>query len=391
MGMAPSPIRLVLLLASGLGLAFAGASGVAARAQAPPAAPRVSFNRDIRPILSNNCFACHGPDEQQRETKFHFDTKEGAFAEDGIIEPGNAAKSVLVKRITNPDPDERMPPPDSGHALTDHQIALLRQWIDEGAEWDTHWAFTAPERPAPPVPAGFNWVRTPIDQFVLARLESEGLTPSPEADRETLLRRVTYDLTGLPPTPTEVDAFLADRAPDAYERRVDALLQSPRYGERMAVPWLDAARYADTHGFHIDSLRGMWPWRDWVINAFNRNLPFDQFAVEQLAGDLLPDATREQKIASGFNRNHMINFEGGAIAEEYQVEYVVDRVEATSTAFMGMTMGCARCHSHKFDPISHKEFYQFFAFFNNVPEVGLDGRTGNHIVVELWYAVPKPR
>jgi hypothetical protein len=310
MGMAPSPIRLVLLLASGLGLAFAGASGVAARAQAPPAAPRVSFNRDIRPILSNNCFACHGPYEQQRETKFHFDTKEGAFAEDGIIEPGNAAKSVLVKRITNPDPDERMPPPDSGHALTDHQIALLRQWIDEGAEWDTHWAFTAPERPAPPVPAGFNWVRTPIDQFVLARLESEGLTPSPEADRETLLRRVTYDLTGLPPTPTEVDAFLADRAPDAYERRVDALLQSPRYGERMAVPWLDAARYADTHGFHIDSLRGMWPWRDWVINAFNRNLPFDQFAVEQLAGDLLPDATREQKIASGFNRNHMINFEG---------------------------------------------------------------------------------
>ncbi len=378
MGRAPSPSRLVLLAAAGLGLALAGASGVVARAQAP-AEPRISFNRDIRPILSNNCFACHGPDEAQRETKFHFDTKEGAFAEDGIIEPGNAAKSVLVKRITNPDPDERMPPPDSGHALTEQQIALLRQWIDEGAVWDTHWAYTAPDRPEPPVPAGFNWVRNPIDQFVLARLESAGLTPSPEADRETLLRRVTYDLTGLPPTPAEIDAFLADAAPDAYERRVDALLQSPRYGERMAVPWLDAARYADTHGFHIDSLRGMWPWRDWVIDAFNRNLPFDQFAVEQLAGDLLPDATREQKIASGFNRNHMINFEGGAIAEEYQVEYVVDRVEATSTAFMGMTMGCARCHTHKFDPISHKEFYQFFAFFNNVPEVGLDGRSGNAV------------
>ncbi len=212
---------------------------------------------------------------------------------------------------------------------------------------------------------------------MLARLEREGLTPSEEADRITLLRRVTYDLTGLPPTPAEVDAFLADRSPDAYEKRVDALLQSPRYGERMAMPWLDAARYADTHGYHIDSLRGMWPWRDWVIDAFNRNLSFDQFVIEQLAGDLLPNATREQKVASGFNRNHMINFEGGAIAEEYQVEYVIDRVEATSSAFMGLTMGCARCHSHKFDPISHKEFYQFYAFFNNVPERGLDGRTGN--------------
>ncbi len=207
--------------------------------------------------------------------------------------------------------------------------------------------------------------------------------PSPEADKTTLLRRVTYDLTGLPPTSAEIDAFLADRSPDAYERRVDALLQSPRYGERMAVPWLDAARYADTHGYHIDSLRGMWPWRDWVIDAFNRNLPFDQFAIEQLAGDLLPNATREQKIASGFNRNHMINFEGGAIAEEYQVEYVIDRVEATSSAFMGLTMGCARCHSHKFDPITHKEFYQFYAFFNNVPERGLDGRTGNAAPVLL--------
>ena len=229
----------------------------------------------------------------------------------------------------------------------------------------------------PPAVSHAGWARNPIDQFILARLEREGLTPSPEADKTTLLRRVTYDLTGLPPTPAEVDAFLADRSPDAYEKRVDALLQSPHYGERMAMPWLDAARYADTHGYHIDSLRGMWPWRDWVIDAFNRNLPFDQFAIEQLAGDLLPNATREQKIASGFNRNHMINFEGGAIAEEYQVEYVVDRVEATSSAFMGLTMGCARCHSHKYDPITHKEFYQFFAFFNTVPEVGLDGRTGN--------------
>ena len=368
----------IAAVAATFSITLAAAAGGPA-AQDKPAAPAISFNRDVRPILSNNCFACHGPDEKQRETKFHFDTKEGAFAEEGIIVPGNASKSVLFKKITEPDPDERMPPPDSGHALTDTQIDLLRRWIDEGAKWDMHWAYTPPARPEPPVPAGFDWVRNPIDQFVLARLEREGLKPSPEADKVTLLRRVTYDLTGLPPTPADIDAFLADKSPHAYENRVEALLRSPRYGERMAMPWLDAARYGDTHGYHIDSLRGMWPWRDWVIGAFNRNLPFDQFTVEQLAGDLLPNATREQKVASGFNRNHMINFEGGAIAEEYQVEYVVDRVEATSSAFMGLTMGCARCHTHKYDPITHKEFYQFFAFFNNVPEVGLDGRTGNAV------------
>jgi uncharacterized protein DUF1553/uncharacterized protein DUF1549/concanavalin A-like lectin/glucanase superfamily protein len=270
-----------------------------------------------------------------------------------------------------------MPPPDSGHSLTDKQIDLLRRWIDEGAKWDAHWAYVAPVRPDVAAVKKKDWVRNPIDSFILARLEREGLKPSDEADKVTLLRRLTYDLTGLPPTPDEIDAFLEDESPDAYERRVDALLRSPRYGERMAMPWLDAARYADTHGYHIDSLRGMWPWRDWVIDAFNANMPFDRFAIEQLAGDLVPDATRAQKVASGFNRNHMINFEGGAIAEEYQVEYVVDRVEATSSAFMGLTMGCARCHTHKYDPITHKEFYQFFAFFNTVPEVGLDGRIGN--------------
>ncbi len=270
-----------------------------------------------------------------------------------------------------------MPPPDSGHALTDSQIALLRRWIDEGAKWSSHWAWAPPKRAEPPAVTHTAWPRTPIDRFILARLEREGLQPSPEADKTTLLRRLTYDLTGLPPTPAEVDAFLNDHSPDAYEKRVDALLASPRYGERMAMPWLDAARYADTHGYHIDSVRGMWPWRDWVINAFTRNLPFDQFVVDQLAGDLVPNATRDQKVASGFNRNHMINFEGGAIADEYQVEYVIDRVEATSSAFMGLTMGCARCHTHKFDPITHKEFYQFYAFFNNVPERGLDGRNGN--------------
>ncbi len=359
---------------------LAGVSGAARDQQTPPAAsPPVSFNKDILPILSNNCFACHGPDEKTRETRFHFDTREGAFAKKGVIVPGDAAGSFLVERITNPDPDERMPPLETGHTLTPRQIDLLRRWIDEGATWDTHWAFVAPARPELPAPRGGPdaWARHPIDRFIIARMQREGLKPSPEADRTTLLRRLTYDLTGLPPTPEAIDTFLADTAPDAYERRVDLLLQSPRYGERMAMPWLDAARYADTHGYHIDNLRGMWPWRDWVISAFNRNMPYDQFTVEQLAGDLLPNATREQKVASGFNRNHMINFEGGAIAEEYQVEYVIDRVEATSSAFMGLTMGCARCHSHKFDPITHKEFYQFFAFFNNVPEFGLDGRTGN--------------
>jgi hypothetical protein len=341
------------------------------------ASPAPSFTREVLPILSNNCFACHGPDEQQRKTRFHFDTREGAFAKRGVIEPGKAAESLLIEMVTHPDPKQRMPPPESGHTLTDAQISVLRRWIDAGAPWDTHWAYVPAKRPDPPVTKRTGWTRNPIDQFILARLEREGLQPSPEADKETLLRRVTYDLTGLPPTPAEVDTFLADKAPDAYERRVDALLQSPHYGERLAMGWLDAARYADTHGYHIDTPREMWPWRDWVIGAFNRNLPFNQFVIEQIAGDLIPNATRDQKVASGFNRNHMINFEGGAIAEEYQVEYVVDRVEATSSAFMGLTMGCARCHSHKYDPITHKEFYRFFAFFNSVPERGLDGRLGN--------------
>ena len=371
-------VRWLTVAAACLLLTLTLSARTSERAQSTAAAaPPLSFNRDIRPILSNNCFACHGPDEKQRETKFHFDTREGMFLEEGVIVPGSAAKSLLVKKINEPNAEDRMPPPDSGHALTDKQIAQLTRWIDEGARWDSHWSFTAPVRPEPPAAKQAGWARNPIDQFIGARLEREGLRPSPEADKVTLLRRVTYDLTGLPPTPAEIDAFVADRSPDAYEKRVDALLASPHYGERMAMPWLDAARYADTHGYHIDSLRGMWHWRDWVINAFSRNQPFDQFVIEQLAGDLLPDATVEQKIASGFNRNHMINFEGGAIAEEYQVEYVVDRVEATSSTFMGLTMGCARCHTHKFDPISHKEFYQFFAFFNSVPEQGLDGRTGN--------------
>ncbi len=337
----------------------------------------VDFNRDIRPILSDNCFSCHGPDDKQRKASLRFDTKEGAFARPGVIVPNDSAGSRLIQRITSKDPDTRMPPPYSGHSLTEKQIDLLRRWVDAGAKWETHWAYLAPERRELPKLNNTAWVRNPIDHFILARLEREGLKPQPEADRATLLRRVSYDLTGLPPTPEELDAFLFDRSPDAYDKQVDRLLGSPHYGERMAMQWMDLARYADTHGYHIDSHREMWPWRDWVIKAFNNNMPFDRFTVEQLAGDLLPNATTDQKIASGFNRNHMVNFEGGAIPEEYQVEYVIDRVEATATTWMGMTMGCARCHSHKYDPITHKEFYQFFAFFNGVPEEGLDGREGN--------------
>jgi hypothetical protein len=337
----------------------------------------VDFNREIRPILSDNCFTCHGPDDKQRMARLRFDTREGAFEKAGVIIPGDAAKSKLIQRIATKDPEMLMPPTYSGHKLTDKQIDLLRRWVDEGAKWETHWAYRALQHAEPPNVKTPSWVRNPIDNFILARLEREGLKPSPEADKVTLLRRLYFDLIGLPPTLAEIDSFLADQSPDAYEKRVDKLLQSPRYGERMAMPWLDQARYADTHGYHIDSHRDMWVWRDWLIKAFNQNKPFDQFTIEQLAGDLLPNATLEQKIASGFNRNHMINFEGGAIPEEYLVEYVVDRVETTANNWMGMTLGCARCHSHKYDPITHKEFYQFFAFFNSVKEKGLDGNTGN--------------
>jgi hypothetical protein len=337
------------------------------------AAPKVDFDREVRPIFSDKCFACHGPDEKQRQANLRFDNKESAYR---VITPSDSSKSRLIGRISGA-PASRMPPPSSGLSLTGEQIDVLRRWIDQGADWESHWSFTPPKRPDPPSVKRKSWVRNPIDRFILAKLERENLAPSPEADKDTLLRRVSYDLTGLPPTPAELDSFEADKSAAAYEKRVDALLNSPRYGERMAMQWLDLARYADTHGYHIDSHRDMWRWRDWVIHAFNSNMPFDRFTVEQLAGDLLPNATREQKIATGFNRNHMINFEGGAIPEEYQTEYVVDRVEATSTVWMGLTMGCARCHDHKYDPIKQKEFYQFFAFFNSIPEKGLDGRTGN--------------
>lgn len=325
------------------------------------------FIRDIRPLLSDRCFACHGPDEHNRKANLRLDTQEGAAA---VLKSGK-----FMARVGHEKKALRMPPPGAKD-LNDAQIALLRRWIDSGSEWKTHWSFTTPvKNTLPSVQA--SWGKNEIDRFVLTQLEKEGLKPSPVADRATLLRRVTLDLTGLPPTIQELDSFLNDRSPNAYEKVVDRLLASPRYGERMAMPWLDLSRYADTHGFHIDSNRDMWPWRDWVVSAFNRNMPYNQFAVWQLAGDLLKNPSTEQLLATGFNRNHMINFEGGAIPEEYHVEYVVDRVETTANAFMGMTMGCARCHDHKYDPIRQKEFYEFFAFFNTVNEKGLDGSIGN--------------
>jgi mono/diheme cytochrome c family protein len=347
--------------------------------RATTAAP-VDFDREIRPILSDNCFACHGPDEKQRMAKLRLDTKDGVFADRGgyqVLTPGKAADSKLYQRISASDKAQRMPPPYADRTLNDKQIELIRRWIDEGAKWETHWAYVPPKRPDLPEVKAKAWPRNPIDNFILARLESEGLKPSPEADRATLIRRVTFDLTGLPPTPAEVDAFLRDKSHDAYAKVVDRLLASPRYGERMTMHWMDLARYADTHGYHIDSHREMWHWRDWTIDAFNRNMPFDEFTIEQLAGDLLPHPTLAQRIATGFNRNHMINFEGGAIPEEYQNEYVVDRVETTSVVWLGMTMGCSRCHDHKYDPIKQKDFYRFYAFFNSISEKGLDGRKGN--------------
>ena len=340
----------------------------------------IEFNRDIRPIFSDTCFTCHGPDEANRKTKLRFDTEAGAFADlEGhrAIVPGSLEKSEMFRRITAQDEAVRMPPVYSGRKLTQRQIDLVRRWIEQGAKWQKHWSFIPPAQPQLPAVRDKSWPRNPIDFFVLDRLEREGLSPSSPADRTTLIRRVTLDLTGLPPTPTEVESFLADKSSGAYEKVVDRLLQSPHYGERMAIRWLEAARYADTNGYQTDGERTMWRWRDWVIDAYNRNMPFNQFTIEQLAGDLLPNAPLAQKIATGFNRNHRGNGEGGIIPEEYAVEYVVDRVDTTATVWLGLTMGCARCHDHKYDPILQKEYYQVFAFFNNVPERGKAFKYGN--------------
>lgn len=356
--------------------------------------PALQFNRDIRPILSDRCFVCHGPDATAKKIKLRLDSEAAATAELSrgrrAIVPGQPDQSELVKRITHADAAMRMPPADSGRTLTKREIETLTEWIRQGAKWETHWAFVPPVRPVLPVVKNSAWPKNAIDHFVLARLEREGLQPAPEAERATLLRRLSFDLTGLPPTIQELDAFLNDHTPTAYEKVVDRLLTSPRYGERMAFKWLDAARYADTNGYQIDGERFMWRWRDWVINAFNQNKPFDQFTIEQLAGDLLPspqDKQRalDQRIATAFNRNHRQNSEDGLIPDEYAVEYVVDRVDTTSTVFLGLTLGCARCHNHKYDPLTQKEYYQLYAYFNSLPE---DGRAHNYGNSPPWIAAP---
>jgi mono/diheme cytochrome c family protein len=342
-----------------------------------PTAQAVDFSRQIRPILADHCFACHGPDAKQRKAKLRLDVKEGVFGEldsghGSPVVASKAEESILVERTSSVDPKMVMPPPSFGKKLTAEQIALLRKWVEQGAKWSEHWAFVAPKKPLLPKVKNTTWPRNEVDVFILARLEREKLQPSPEADRTTLIRRVSLDLTGLPPTAAEIDAFLADTRPDAYEHLVDRLLRSPRYGEHMARFWLDAARYGDTHGLHLDNYREMWPYRDWVISAFTHNLPYDRFVTEQLAGDLLPNATRDQVVASGFNRAHVTTSEGGSISEEVYVRNVVDRVDTTGTVLMGLSVACSRCHDHKFDPVRTKDYYQFFAFFNSLDENPLD-------------------
>ncbi len=336
----------------------------------------IDFNQHVRPILSDRCYSCHGPDANTREADLRLDTKEGLFAsvlETSKYHPvkaGSLRQSALNGRIMSEDPQLQMPPPGSNLSLDEREKAILQKWIEEGAEWKPHWAFIPPEKPKLPGVKDETWPKNEIDHFTLNMIEAQGLQPNAPAEKATLLRRLTIDLTGLPPSVDELDDFINDSSPDAVEKVVDRLLASPHYGENMAVDWLDLARYADTHGYQADYYRPHWPWRDWVIEAFNSNMPYDTFVIWQLAGDLLPNATREQKLATGFNRNHAQNAEGGIIDEEYRVEYVADRTQTFGTAFLGMTLECARCHDHKFDPISQKEFYQIFSFFNNVSESG---------------------
>ncbi len=343
----------------------AGASWGAVAGDAPP-----DFARDIRPILADHCFACHGPDAAGRQAGLRLDQREAALEpRDGApaIVAGEPAASALVARI-HAQGEERMPPDAFGKPLTDRDRDLLGRWIAAGAPYAAHWAFEPPRSPPPPPVRRADWPRGDLDRFVLARLEAEGLEPAPEADRATWLRRVSLDLTGLPPSVAETDAFLADLAPGAHERVVDRLLASPRHAERMAMQWLDVARYADTNGYNNDETRTLWPWRDWVIGAFAADMPFDRFVVEQIAGDLLPGATVPQKVATGFSRNHVLTTEGGIIEEEYRVEYVADRVHTAATAFLGLSLQCARCHDHKYDPFTQLDYYRFAAFFDNVPD-----------------------
>jgi mono/diheme cytochrome c family protein len=379
-------------------LLVAISAGAAELPQLPPAAAvKVDFARDVEPIFSSRCYECHG--EKKSKSGLRLDDKtralRGGDSGKPIFISGQSAQSQLILRVAGlVKPDEIMPA--QGERLTSQQIGLLEAWIDQGASWPEaakkpHWAYVKPVRPALPKVQHSRWPRDPIDNFILARLEKEKLAPSGEADRAALIRRVSLDLTGLPPTIDEVDAFVADRSKDAYEKLVDRLLASPHFGEKWARLWLDLARYADSHGYEKDPPRSMWPYRDWVINAFNANMPFDQFTIEQIAGDMLPKATQEQRIASGFHRNTMINTEGGVDAEQSRVETIVDRVNTTATVWLGSTLGCAQCHSHKYDPFTQQEYYQFFAFFNNADEPKLELPSAEQVarLKQLSEDVPK--
>lgn len=335
----------------------------------------IDFNNDIRPILADTCYKCHGPDEHERKADLRLDTKAGLLEDSGSVVPKDLDASELYQRIITDDHDLLMPPPDSGRVLSATQKDLLKRWIEQGAQWENHWSLEAPEMPEVPAVKDMHrdWTINPIDNFVLSRLGESDLEPNKPADRPTLIRRVAFDLTGLPPNTELVKKYVGMQSESWYENLIDEVLESPKYGEHMGRFWLDAVRYGDTHGLHLDNYREMWPYRDWVVEAFNRNLSFRDFAIEQLAGDLLEAPTDQQLIASGFNRAHITTAEGGAIMDEVYVRNVVDRVSTTGTIFMGMTVGCAQCHDHKFDPISQKEFYQLFAFFNNMTDPPMDG------------------
>ena len=337
----------------------------------------VDFNYHVRPILSDKCFKCHGPDANKREANLRLDSEQGAYAalkEDvtkHVIVPGDPLNSALYLRLISSDTSEVMPPPNANLSLSKTEIAILKKWIEQGAKYKKHWSFIPPTSPTVPTVDADTKPLNPIDNFVFAKLKEKGLQPSEQADKEALLKRVSMDITGLPPTVEQQEKFLNDNSTNAYEKIVDELLASKHYGEKMAIQWLDLARYADSHGYQDDSYRTMWPWRDWVIHAFNQNYPFSKFITWQLAGDLLPNPTREQLLATGFNRNHKITQEGGVIEEEYRIEYVTDRTNTFGKAFMAITLECSKCHDHKYDPISQKDYYSMFAFFDRVPEQGL--------------------
>jgi hypothetical protein len=376
--------RFLPLVCAGLCAALLAPFPSSAADVAPPPRPAkvrvntsgIEYNRDIRPILAENCFSCHGADSAARKASLRLDQHDAAVAA-GAIVPGNPTESELIKRILSDDPSAVMPQPKTNKKLKPEQKELLKKWVAAGAEYQPHWSFIAPTRPAVPAVKDAAWVRNPIDNFVLARLEAVGLKPAPEADRRTLARRLALDLTGLPPDPADVDVFVNDKADNWYEKYVEKLLATPQWGEHRGRYWLDYARYGDTHGIHIDNYREIWAYRDWVINAFNANQPFDQFTTEQLAGDLLPNPTLDQRIATGFNRCNITTSEGGAIDEEYLVLYARDRTETTAQVWMGLTAGCAVCHDHKYDPVSQRDFYALSAFFNNTTQRAMDGNVQN--------------